>query len=113
MYKTMKIKKLKNYGIPSYILNIWENHYSSYLLSLQKDAVLNYGILNSGGKEGRMQYASTGANDKKSALRHGNNNLLVIAPPSSGKTFIGEMAAIAQAIHQKKIIYLVPLRAPA
>ncbi|MBE9542425.1 MAG: DEAD/DEAH box helicase, partial [Proteobacteria bacterium] len=42
-----------------------------------------------------------------------NRNLLVIAPTSSGKTFIGEMAAIAQVIHLQKIIYLVPLRALA
>jgi replicative superfamily II helicase len=42
-----------------------------------------------------------------------NKNLLVIAPTSSGKTFIGEMAAIARVIHLQKIIYLVPLRALA
>ena len=42
-----------------------------------------------------------------------NNNLLVIAPTSSGKSFIGEMAAISQATHHKKIIYLLPLRSPA
>jgi len=38
---------------------------------------------------------------------------LVVAPTSSGKTFIGEMAAITQAIHKKKAIYLVPLRSLA
>jgi len=86
----MKIRNLKNYGIPSYILNIWEKHYSPYLLPLQEDAVRNYGILNCN-----------------------KNNLLVIAPTSSGKSFIGEMAALSQVIHQKKIIYLVPLRSPA
>ena len=42
--------------------------------------------------------------------RNDNQNLLVIAPISSGKTFIGEMAAVTQAIHNKKTIYLVPLR---
>ena len=71
MYKLMKIKKLKNYGIPSYIINIWERHYSPYLLPLQEEAVRNYGILN------------------------GNDNLLIIAPTSSGKSFIGEMAALS------------------
>ncbi|NVM46964.1 MAG: DEAD/DEAH box helicase, partial [Candidatus Lokiarchaeota archaeon] len=40
----------------------------------------------------------------------GNNNLLVIAPPSSGKSFLGEMATIAHLIHQKKCIYLAPFR---
>jgi len=104
----MKIKNLKNYGIPSYIVNIWEKHYSPCLLPLQEEAVREYGVLGYGeNKEGRMQYAPTGANDKKGAR---NDNLLLIAPTSSGKTFIGEMAAITQVIHQKKVIYLVPLR---
>lgn len=94
MYRTMKIRKLKNYGIPSHIVNILEKHYSPYLLPIQEEAVRNYGILNCGGN----------VRDK---------NLLVIAPTSSGKTFIGEMAAVAQFINLQKTIYLVPLRALA
>ena len=39
MSESMKIKKLKYYSIPSYIVNIWEKHYTPYLLPLQKDAV--------------------------------------------------------------------------
>jgi len=85
----MKIKNLKNYGVPSHILNIWGKDCSPYLLPLQEDAIRNYGILSCG------------------------DNLLVIAPTSSGKSFIGEMAAISQATHHKKIIYLLPLRSPA
>ena len=77
MYKLMKIKDLKNYDIPSSILNIWEKNPSPYLLPLQEDAIRNYGILDCGeDKEGRMQYAPTGridsrfrGNDKK-----GNGN---------------------------------------
>jgi len=90
----MKIKKLKNYGIPSRIVNILEKDYSPNLLPIQEEAVRKYGILDCGG------------NDK-------NQNLLVIAPTSSGKTFIGEMAAISRTIHLQKTIYLVPLRALA
>lgn len=101
MAESMKIEKLKNYGIPSYIVNIWEKHYSRYLLPLQEDGVKKYGVLDYG----------EGGDDKKGAPRNDKNrNLLVIAPTSSGKTFIGEMAAIAQAINLQKIIYLVPLR---
>ena len=67
-------------------------NYSPHLMPVQEKAVRYYGVLDYGvGK------------DK-------NQNLLVIAPTSSGKTFIGEMAAVTQAIHNKKTIYLVPLR---
>ena len=101
MSESMKIVKLKNYSIPSYIRNVWEKHYSPYLLPLQEDAVRNYGVLDNG----------EGSDDKREDACNGiDQNLLVIAPTSSGKTFIGEMAAIAQAINLQKIIYLVPLR---
>jgi len=89
MSKLMKIKDLKNYGIPSYFIKIWEKQPSPYLLPLQEDAVKNYGILNY------------------------NQNLLIIAPTSSGKSFLGEMAAISRVTHHKKIIYLLPLKSPA
>jgi len=89
MSKLMKIKNLKNYGIPSYFINILEKNNSPYLLPLQEDAIRNYGILNY------------------------NDNLLIIAPTSSGKSFIGEMATISRATHHKKVIYLLPLRSPA
>ncbi|MCK5767467.1 MAG: hypothetical protein KAH35_03725 [Candidatus Atribacteria bacterium] len=35
----MKIKNLKNYGVPSHIVNIWEKHYSPCLLPIQEEAV--------------------------------------------------------------------------
>ncbi|GAG84584.1 unnamed protein product [marine sediment metagenome] len=64
-----------------------------------------YGVLDyEKGSDEIAALSSKARNDRN------NNNLLVIAPTSSGKTFIGEMAAITQVIHQKKVIYLVPLR---
>ena len=48
MSESMKIRNLKNYGIPSHIVNIWEKDYSRYLLPVQEDAVKKYGILNYG-----------------------------------------------------------------
>jgi len=101
----MKIKDLAIYGIPSYILNIWERHYSPYLLPAQEEAVRNFGILDYNEGSTRLPPRFV-RNDK-------NKNLLVITPTSSGKTFIGEMAAITQIIHQQKIIYLVPLKSLA
>lgn len=102
----MKIKNLKNYGIPSYILNIWEKHYSPYLLPLQEDAVRNYGILNCGENEIHPHPALS----PQGRGNENNQNLLVIAPPSAGKSFLGEMATTAHLIHQKKSIYLAPFR---
>ena len=99
MYQSMKIKDLKNYGIPSCVLDIWKENYSSCLLPLQEEAVRNYGILDCEGST-RLPH--------RCALR--NDNLLVIAPPSSGKSFLGEMAAAAHLTHQKKCIYLCPFR---
>jgi len=113
MYQSMKIRKLKNYGIPFYTVNIWEKYYSRDLLPLQEEAVRNYGILSCGEGGMRLPRRFTPRNDKKGTLHNdgiANQNLLVIAPPSSGKSFLGEMAAIAHLIHQKKCIYLAPFR---
>ena len=101
----MKIRNLKNHGIPSHIVNIWEKDYPPYLLPLQEEAVRKYGVLDYGEGIMGLPCRYTPRNDRK--------NLLVIAPNSSGKTFIGEMAAIAQAIHLQKTSYLAPLRALA
>ena len=86
----MKIKNLKNYGIPSYIVNIWEKHYSPYLLPLQEEAVKNYGVLDYGKGSTGLPRRSAPRNDKKCAPRNDKDkNLFIIAPTSSGKTFIG------------------------
>ena len=44
----------------------------------------------------------------------GSTNLLVVAPTTSGKTFVGEMAATASAYSKRRhSIFLVPFRALA
>ena len=70
MYKTMKIKNLKNYGIPSYILNIWEEHYSPYLLPVQEEAVRNYGILDCGEGSTGLPRRFAPHNDKREDARN-------------------------------------------
>ncbi len=106
----MKIKNLKNYGIPPRVLNIWEENCSPCLLPVQEEAVKNYGILDCDEGNTRLPRRFAPRNDKKGTPRNDNNNILVIAPPSQGKSFLGEMATIAHLTHQKKCIYLSPFR---
>ena len=104
--KPMKMRDLEVWGVPSYMVDIWEKSYSPYLLTVQEKAVRYYGVLDY--EEGKI-YPHPTLSPQGRGL-DGNQNLLVIAPTSSGKTFIGEMAAITQVIHKKKTIYLVPLK---
>ena len=64
MSKAMKIKKLKNYGIPSYIVDIWEKNYSPCLLPLQEEAVRYYGVLNYGEGSARLPRRFAPRNDR-------------------------------------------------
>lgn len=84
----MKIVELTRYGIPDEIIRLWREGESEELLPLQEMAVRRHNLF-----DGR--------------------NLLIQAPTSSGKTFIGEMAAIQSALRRKKVVYLVPLKALA
>ncbi|MBN2395629.1 MAG: DEAD/DEAH box helicase, partial [Candidatus Atribacteria bacterium] len=115
--KPMKMRDLEVWGVPSYIVDIWEKSYSPYLLPVQEEAVRDYGVLDYdkgvNDRAGRMNPTPTFAMTEREKVRNDKNNLLVIAPTSSGKTFIGEMAAITQAVHKKKTIYIVPLRSLA
>lgn len=84
----MNINRLLQFGIPPEVIDIWKKHESETLLPVQAMAANQYGLFES-------------------------ENLLIQAPTSSGKTFIGEMAAIHTALRMKKVIYLVPLKALA
>ncbi|GGG82015.1 DEAD/DEAH box helicase [Paenibacillus radicis (ex Gao et al. 2016)] len=83
----MEIRKLLNLDFPADIINMWENAGLCNLTPIQEEAV-NKGLFS-------------------------GNNLVIAAPTSSGKTFIGEMAAIQYSYSNKKTIYLVPFKAIA
>ena len=85
----MTLKDLQQrYNIDPEIINIWTKWESDSLLPIQEAAICDHHIL-----EG--------------------HDLLVSAPTSSGKTFLAEIAAIHAIYQQKKVIYLVPLKALA
>jgi len=87
----VKISELAQYGIPEEILRIWEGEGPGKietLLPVQIAAVTKYRLF-----EG--------------------TNILVFSPTSSGKTFIGEMAAVKAALQGRRVFYLVPQKALA
>jgi helicase len=95
----MKMEQLGYFGIPSYIINIWKNHYSDTLLPVQEKAIRHYNILQKNFNQIPSAQPSSIA-----------DNLMVISPSSSGKTLVAEMAALKEIISCKKVIFLVPLR---
>lgn len=83
----MLIRSLEAHDVPSVVLDAWEKTYGETLLPVQEQAV----------REGVLAGAS----------------LLVSAPTSAGKTFVGEMAAIHAALSGRSVLYLVPTKALA
>jgi len=84
----MKIDKLLRYGIPQSVIESWRKIQGEELLPLQAVAVTKHDLLN-------------------------GKSLIISAPTSSGKTFCGEMAAVASLFKRKKVVFLVPLKAIA
>jgi helicase len=77
---------LKQFGIPEPVLDEWSGRFRGGLNALQLAAVNDYRILD-------------------------GESLLVVAPTSSGKTFIGEMAATKAILDGRKAVFLLPYRA--
>jgi len=84
----MKMTELLRYDVPPEVIRLWQTQESEHLLPVQELAIKRHNLF-------------------------GDGNLLIQAPTSSGKTFVGEMAAIQTALRRKKVVYLVPLKALA
>ncbi len=84
----MQMDGLLAHGFPEEVVALWQAEESTTLLPLQELVVKRHDLFGSG-------------------------NLLVQAPTSSGKTFIGEMAAVQVALQRRQVVYLVPLKALA
>jgi replicative superfamily II helicase len=83
---TKDIQKLAQYGLPNEVITVWSQLFQDGLNEVQLKAVNDYRIL-----------------DGKS--------LLVVAPTSSGKTFIGELATVKTVTEGRKAVFLLPYRA--
>ena len=84
----MKTEDLTRFGVDPRLIDIWRADGIEELLPVQRIAVQRYHLFQ-------------------------GENLIVSAPTSSGKTFVGEMAAAQTLLGQQKCFYLVPLKALA
>jgi len=72
--KPMKMRDLEVWGVPSYIVDIWEKSYSPYLLPVQEEAVRDYGVLDYGSgddRAGRMNPTPTFIITEREKARNG------------------------------------------
>jgi helicase len=83
---TGKIEELAAYGLPHEAVVAWAEQFKNGLNPLQIAAVNDHGVLD-------------------------GNSLLVIAPTSAGKTFVGEVAALKAISDGRKAVFLLPYKA--
>lgn len=76
------------YNLPREIIDVWTAEEGITLLAIQRRAIEEQGLL-------------------------AGYNLVIAAPSSAGKTFVGEIAIIARALEGKRALYIVPLKAMA
>lgn len=87
-----RVDDLKAFGFSERVIERWRQTGVSELLPLQIQALQKYAFV-----QGRV----------------GSGNLLVLAPTSSGKTFVAELAALKHMEAGRRVIYLVPTKALA
>lgn len=80
------VQSLQAFGFPETLTDVWKAQFLNGLNDLQLTAINEHHVL-----------------DKQS--------LLVVAPTSSGKTFIGEIAAAKAALEGRKAVFLFPYKA--
>jgi helicase len=79
------VQSLIDFGFPSDVVQAWANEIPA-LNQLQLDAINDYGILR-------------------------GEHLVASAPTSSGKTMLGELAAVRGALDRRRALFLMPLKA--
>lgn len=84
----MNIEELSRWKFPNDLIEAWQKDGIKQLLPIQEQAIEQHRLFN-------------------------NGNMIVSAPTSSGKTFVGELAAVYQGLKGNQAVYLVPLKALA
>lgn len=84
--RVTNVSELERFGIPPQIIAAWRTSFDNHLHQLQLDAINEFRVLD-------------------------GHSLFVIAPTSSGKTFVGEIAGIRAVLERRKAVFLLPLRA--
>ncbi len=82
---TSDLSSLASAGFPNALISAWAGAVPS-LNALQLAAINDFGVLN-------------------------GENLIVSAPTSSGKTMVGELAALRNVLDRKRALFLLPLKA--
>jgi len=82
---TRELSSLETAGFPAGLIESWTGHIPA-LNSLQLAAIQDFGLLD-------------------------GEHLVVSAPTSSGKTMIGELAAVKAVLERRRAIFLLPLKA--
>uniref|UniRef100_UPI003F494460 DEAD/DEAH box helicase n=1 Tax=Ensifer adhaerens TaxID=106592 RepID=UPI003F494460 len=85
-HTTGDIRELIGAGIPQEAVDAWHERFPAGLNTLQIAAVNERGVL-------------------------GGNSLMVVAPTSAGKTFVGELGALKAIADGKKAVFLLPYKA--
>jgi helicase len=80
----VKIEALEAHNVSPEILAIWQDTIGSELHPLQQRAIKQFGLL------------------------HGHSNLVIAAPPSATRMFLGEMAAVKAAQENQKALFVLP-----
>lgn len=95
----MKMAQLQQFGISPWFIDRWAKTIGPELLDWQADTIRHFDLF------GRTPHpggpATPGA----------GRNLIVIAPTSSGKTFLAELAMADALMRRHKVVYVAPLKA--
>lgn len=83
---TGDIRELTHVGIPQGAIDAWHERFPAGLNALQLAAVNDRGVLS-------------------------GNSLMIVAPTSAGKTFVGELAALKAIADGRKAVFLLPYKA--